>query len=193
MYLRISSLALLGIIFWTTSSCKKSSSESSGPNTPSTEITTDLANRMWLSRSALDITTDFSYYTLTVYNPATKVWFNNEKDPWDMRPRPANGIQFSQDGKFEICKFADYGTGGLRSYSFFYMKGTAEQSGNTIKLHPVVHQGNYYSTSDPSLNYDKPLAKDAVTFTYSITALNDGWQELHIHWSDNTDSYFYNR
>lgn len=170
--------------------CKKNSGEERN-NTPRTSITDDLTGKKWLSQNDWNITTDPNYYTLTVYNPGDKKWFNNERDPWDMRPRPANGIYFTPNGDFELCKFSDLGTGGLQSYTFFYMKGTAEQNGLSIKLHPTVHQTTYYSTSDPGLNYDKPLERTPVMFSYRILPAGNGWSQLEITWTDHTYSYFY--
>jgi hypothetical protein len=185
-------ITLISALFLT-AGCKKEKGEELTSNTPRTSITSELAGKKWLSQGDLNISTDPNYYTLTVYNPSTKKWFNSERDPWDMRPRPANGIRFTPDGDFEICKFTDFGTGGLRSYTFWYMKGTAEQNGFSIKLHPTSHQTTYYSTSDPSLNYDKALERTPVTLIYTIRSVGSGWNELEIKWSDGTYSYFYSK
>ena len=138
--MQISSFITLFTVFLFTSSCSKNKGGDALPEKPRTPITADLAGRKWLSNNDWTISTDPTYYTLTVYNPSKKLWFGGARDPWDMRPRPANGIFFTADGSFEICKFTDFGTGGLRSYTFWYMNGAAAQKGNSITLGPHTHR-----------------------------------------------------
>ena len=168
---------------------KKSKNES--VSTPRTDISADLAGTPWFGFDEVTQDNDLNY-TLTAYNPSTNIWFNNAPTPWDMRPRPGNGISFTAKGDFEILKFTSSGMGGLNSYSFWYMKGTAEQNGNQITLHPVVHRNMYYSTSDPDhLNYNKELSKEVTKFSYSIHRYTNGWDQIDITWQDGTTSRFY--
>ncbi|HEX2536630.1 MAG TPA: hypothetical protein VHK69_22960, partial [Chitinophagaceae bacterium] len=94
-------LYLLGTLFsalFFSAGCTKNGEEDPGSNTPRTSITADLAGKKWLSQSDLNISTDLNYYTLSVYNSSAKRWFNGERDPWDMRPRPANGVMLTAEG-----------------------------------------------------------------------------------------------
>ncbi|NLU90932.1 hypothetical protein [Chitinophaga sp. Ak27] len=172
--------------------CKKSKDNNDTPITPRTNITTDIAGDSWFGLDEVNMDNEL-HYTLTVYNPTTGIWFNNAPDPWDMVPRPGNGIRFSANGDFEICRFTNSGMGGLKSYAFFYMKGTAEQKGNDITLHPTVYRNTYKSVSDPSLDYDKDLPRNATKIKYATNRYTNGWDHVDITWEDNTVSRYYRR
>lgn len=139
----------------------------------------------------------FGNAEISVYNPQTGIWFFGQSDPWALSPRPVeHGIKFTSDGGFEICKSTSSGTGGCRTYTFFFMQGTAVQEGNSVTLYPKVHRGKHHSVCNPSLDYDKNLDKSqSIKFTYGIVLKsgynNTMWEELTIKWSDGTESIFY--
>ncbi|MBO9727978.1 MAG: hypothetical protein J7623_05010 [Chitinophaga sp.] len=172
--------------------CKKNKDDNSIPVTPRTDITADVSGVSWFGLDETNMDPD-QHFSLTVYNPTTGIWFNNAPTPWDMVPRPGNGIRFSANGDFEICRFTNSGMGGLKSYAFFYMKGTAEQNGNDIMLHPTIYRNKYHSVSDPGLNYDKELPREAMKIKYATHRYTNGWDHVDITWSDNTVSRYYRR
>lgn len=171
-------------------SCKK---EINGSDEPVYGRVSDSLAHVWVSYSDAY----FGNAEISVYNDKTGVWFYGKSDPWTLTPRPVEyGIKFSSNGEFEICKSTSSGTGGCRTYTFFYMKGTAVQSGNTVTLYPKVHRGKHHSVCNPSLDYDRDVDKSTpLKFSFSIVLKsgynNTMWEELTVKWSDGTESVFY--
>lgn len=158
--------------------------------TPRTNITADLSGASWFGLDEANMDTSLNF-TLAVYNPASGIWFNNAPTPWDMQPRPGNGFRFTADGEFEFCRFSSSGMGGLKSNAFDYIKGTAEQHGGEIVLHPVIHRGWYHSTSDPTLDYNKDFPRDVIKINYATHRYTNGWDHVDVQWNDGSTTRYY--